>query len=205
MSLGNIVTIGLAGYLAGSIPFGLLFTRLAGAGDVRRIGSGNIGATNVLRTGRRGLAVATLIADALKGAVPVALALWFAGVELAAVTGVAAVLGHCFPPWLRFRGGKGVATATGVLFTLTPSVGLVALIVFLVLVASTRYVSLGSIMAAFTAPLFALAFGLTVEAAAYAVIALVVILRHRDNIRRLLAGREHVLQLGGSRDPPEEA
>ncbi len=204
MTAWSMVAAWALGYLAGSIPFGLLFARWAGAGDVRRIGSGNIGATNVLRTGRRGLALATLLADALKGALPVWLALRGWGVELAAQVGVAAVLGHCFPVWLRFRGGKGVATATGVLFTLTPLLGLVVLAVFVVVVAITRYVSAGSLTAAFAAPLFALAWGQEVEALAYAVVGAVVILRHRDNIRRLLTGTERELRLRGRDDPPEE-
>ncbi len=205
VSAGVVLGAWLAGYLAGSVPFGLLFARWAGAGDVRRIGSGNIGATNVLRTGRHGLALATLLADALKGALPVWVAQRGWGLDLAAQVGVAAVLGHCFPVWLRFRGGKGVATATGVLFALTPLLGLVALLVFVVVVAITRYVSAGSLAAAFATPLFALAWGREVEALAYAFVATVVIVRHRDNIRRLLTGTERELRLRPGGDPPEEA
>ena len=108
-------------YLIGSVPFGLILTRLAGAGDVREIGSGNIGATNVLRTGRKGLALATLALDVLKGALPVWLAYRYLGPDMAVVAGLGAVLGHCFPIWLKFKGGKGVATAAGVVLALTPA------------------------------------------------------------------------------------
>ena len=113
-------------YLIGSVPFGLILTRLAGAGDVREIGSGNIGATNVLRTGRKGLALATLALDVLKGALPVWLAYRYLGPDMAVVAGLGAVLGHCFPIWLKFRGGKGVATAAGVVVALTPLVAAIA-------------------------------------------------------------------------------
>ncbi len=130
-------------YLIGSVPFGLILTRLAGAGDVRNIGSGNIGATNVLRTGRKGLAIATLILDVLKGAMPVWLAFRYLGPDMAVVAGLGAVLGHCFPVWLKFRGGKGVATAAGVVVALTPTVAAVAIGVFVLVVLATRYVSLG--------------------------------------------------------------
>src|ERR671918_3139333 len=137
-------------YLIGSIPFGVIVTRLGGAGDLRAIGSGNIGATNVLRTGHKGLATLTLILDVLKGALPV----WLAGrygPDMAVVAGLAAVLGHCFPVWLKFQGGKGVATALGVMAVLTPLVALLAVLVFVVLTAITRYVSLGSMLGAVAA------------------------------------------------------
>src|SRR5918999_4648114 len=136
------------GYLLGSIPFGVILTRLAGAGDVRRIGSGNIGATNVLRTGRKGLALATLALDLAKGALPAWLAYRYLGPDMAVVAGLGAVLGHCFPVWLKFRGGKGVATAAGVVIALTPPVGAIAIAVFLLVVLATRYVSLASMLGA---------------------------------------------------------
>ncbi len=178
------------GYLVGSIPFGVLLTRLAGAGDLRQIGSGNIGATNVLRTGRRGLALLTLLADALKGALPVALAYQWFGPDMAVVAGLGAVLGHCFPVWLKFQGGKGVATAAGVVLTLTPLAGLAALAVFALAVALTRYVSLGSILAACAAAPAAYGLGQVQAAELYVALALIIIAKHHGNIRRLLAGRE---------------
>lgn len=191
----------LVGYFAGSIPFGPILARLFGAGDLRRIGSGNIGATNVLRTGRYGLAAATLVLDALKGALPAWLAARQGDAALGAWTGFAAVLGHCFPVWLRFRGGKGVATAAGVLLALTPAVAVVTAGAFLAVVSTTRYVSLGSLTGALIAPLFAFAFG-DVQvgyAHAYAAMAVVVVVRHADNIVRLLSGTENRLSFG-SRD-----
>ena len=126
----------LAGYGLGSIPFGLLITRWAGAGDIRAIGSGNIGATNVLRTGRKGLALATLLLDLAKGAVPVALCHAWLGPQAAVLAGAGAILGHCFPVWLGFNGGKGVATAAGVVLGLTPIVFPVILVAFIAIVAA---------------------------------------------------------------------
>lgn len=185
----------LVGYLFGSIPFGLLIARFAGAGDVRQIGSGNIGATNVLRTGRKGLAVATLIADLLKSAVPVWLAYSFFGPDIAVMVGFGAVLGHCFPIWLGFRGGKGVATAAGVILALTPLVLVVALAAFAAAVWLTRYVSLGSVIASVVAPVMAYLMGQVQAAELYLVLGLVVIFLHRANIGRLLKGTEN--KLGG--------
>jgi glycerol-3-phosphate acyltransferase PlsY len=193
----------LGGYLLGSIPFGLLFARFAGAGDVRRIGSGNIGATNVLRTGRKGLAAATLAADILKGLLPVALGhAWF-GPDVAVLAGLGAVLGHCFPVWLKFRGGKGVATASGVVAALTPLVLLMLVGVFAATVAASRYVSLASMVAAVLAPMLAWLLGQAQAAELYLLIALIVVLRHADNIRRLLAGTENRFEWrrDGQRDP----
>jgi glycerol-3-phosphate acyltransferase PlsY len=184
-------------YLIGSIPFGLVLTRATRAGDLRQIGSGNIGATNVLRTGRKGLALATLLLDALKGALPVWLAYRFFGPDMAVVAGLGAVIGHCFPVWLGFRGGKGVATAAGVVLALTPAPFLIVIVVFAVVVAITRYVSLGSIVAALAAIPAAWALGSVQPAQMYAVIALVILLKHVGNIRRLLRGNENKLSLGG--------
>jgi acyl phosphate:glycerol-3-phosphate acyltransferase len=181
----------LAGYLIGSIPFGLVLARLAGAGDVRRIGSGNIGATNVLRTGRKGLALATLVLDLAKGLVPVWLAFAWLGPDVAVVTALGCVLGHCFPLWLRFKGGKGVATAAGVVVALTPLIGLLALAMFALVLALTRYVSLGSILAALAAPPLAWAMGHAQFAELYLLVALVIVVKHAGNIRRLLAGTEN--------------
>lgn len=180
----------LVGYLAGSIPWGVLLTRLAGAGDVRTIGSGNIGATNVLRTGRRGLAAATLALDLLKGFLPVWAAWTWTGPDTAIAAGAGAVIGHCFPLWLAFKGGKGVATAGGVILALTPLVVLPALAVFAATFALTRWVSLGSLLAAIAVPIAAYLLGHVQAAELYLLLALLVILQHRSNITRLLEGNE---------------
>jgi glycerol-3-phosphate acyltransferase PlsY len=182
-------------YLIGSVPFGLILTRLGGAGDVRNIGSGNIGATNVLRTGRRGLAVATLILDLLKGALPVWLAFRYFGPDMAVVAGLGAVLGHCFPVWLRFRGGKGVATAAGVVVALTPTVAAVAIGVFVLVVLATRYVSLGSILGALAAAPAAYLMGYVQAAELYLLLALIILAKHAANLRRLAHGTEARLDL----------
>ena len=181
-------------YLIGSIPFGLVLTRLSKAGDLRTIGSGNIGATNVLRTGRKGLALATLILDALKGALPVWLAYRYFGPDMAVVVGLGAVLGHCFPLWLKFRGGKGVATAAGVVLALTPQTFAIVLLLFALAVALTRYVSLGSIIAAIAAVPAAWLLESAQAAELYALIALIILIKHHANIRRLLRGDESKLK-----------
>jgi glycerol-3-phosphate acyltransferase PlsY len=183
----------VAAYLIGAVPFGPILVKLAGAGDLRRIGSGNTGATNVLRTGRKGLALAVLLLDAAKGGVPTALAyLWF-GPDMAKVVAVAAVLGHCWSVYIGFNGGKGVATAAGVVFALVPLAGAVALAVFALVVRLTRYVSLGSLTATAVAPLTAWAFGWHQFVPALALVALVIVVKHAGNIRRLLAGNENKL------------
>jgi glycerol-3-phosphate acyltransferase PlsY len=188
-----------AGYLLGSVPWGLLLTRAAGAGDVRSIGSGNIGATNVLRTGRRGLAAATLLLDLLKGFLPVWVAWSWTGPDTAVAAGAGAVTGHCFPIWLGFRGGKGVATAGGVILALTPLVLVPALAVFAAAFWATRYVSLGSILAALVVPLAAYLWGHVQAAELYLLLALLVIVQHRANVARLLAGEEPKTSLGPKR------
>jgi len=191
----NILLAVLAGYLCGSIPFGLLLTRAAGLGDVRNIGSGNIGATNVLRTGHKGLAAGTLLLDALKAFVPVFLAArWYPVV--AGWVAVAAVLGHCFPIWLRFKGGKGVATAAGVCFGLAWQIGLAYALVWLALVALSRRSSLGGLSAAVAAPVAALAIGRSDLAPFLVAIAVLVIWLHRANIGRLANGTEP--KIGGT-------
>ncbi|MEW9853991.1 glycerol-3-phosphate 1-O-acyltransferase PlsY [Novosphingobium sp. M1R2S20] len=177
------------GYLFGSTPFGLLLTRLTGAGDLRAIGSGNIGATNVLRTGRKGLAAATLLLDLVKGlvAVLIARAVW-PGSEAFAAAG--AVLGHCFPVWLGFRGGKGVATLAGVCFGLALPVGLTYAAVWLAVLTISRISSLGGMSAAVAAPIAALLFGYENFVPALAALAALVLWMHRANIGRLRAGTE---------------
>ena len=186
-------------YLIGSVPFGLILTRLGGAGDVREIGSGNIGATNVLRTGRKGLALATLALDLLKGALPVWLAHRYLGPDMAVVVGLGAVLGHCFPVWLKFRGGKGVATAAGVVIALTPVVAAIAIGVFVLVVLATRYVSLGSMLGAIAAVPSAYLLGHVQAAELYLLLALLIVLKHAGNLRRLLQGSEAKFSPGGSK------
>ena len=179
----------ILGYLLGSIPFGLILTRLTGAGDLRAIGSGNIGATNVLRTGRKGLAAGTLLLDLLKGSVAVWQARAYApGSE--GLVALAAVIGHCFPLWLRFKGGKGVATTMGVALGLAWPIGLAYAVVWLGMLALLRISSVGGMSAVVAAPLAALAIGRSDYALVLALIAALVIVLHRANIARLLAGTE---------------
>ncbi len=180
----------LGGYLFGSIPFGLLLTRLSGHGDIRTIGSGNIGATNVLRTGNKPLALATLLLDAGKGALPTLLAAQWGGAGASLVAGLAAVLGHNFPLWLGFRGGKGVATTLGVLLALSWPVGLIALVLWLGCAVLFRISSLAALIALAAAPVLMLAFGDASEAILATVLAVLAAARHHANIRRLLAGTE---------------
>jgi glycerol-3-phosphate acyltransferase PlsY len=186
----------LMGYLLGSIPFGLLLTRLFGAGDLRSIGSGNIGATNVLRTGRKGLAAATLLLDLGKGFAAVWLAGYLPGSDPALV-GLAAVLGHCFPVWLKFRGGKGVATLMGVCLGLGWAIGLTYAAVWLAVLGLARISSLGGMCAAISAPIAAWAFGYGAYVPVLAVLAALVLFLHRANIARLRAGTEP--RVGGSK------
>jgi acyl phosphate:glycerol-3-phosphate acyltransferase len=180
----------IVGYLLGSIPFGLLLTRAAGLGDIRAIGSGNIGATNVLRTGRRGLAAATLLLDGLKGAAAVLIVHALIGVEAALWAGLGAVLGHLFPIWLRFNGGKGVATSYGVLIAVDWQVGLAAGAVWLVTAWLTRISSLAALTSLAAAPVLAATLANGDIARLALAIAVLVFVRHHTNIRRLLAGTE---------------
>ena len=175
-------------YLLGSIPFGLLLTRAFGKGDIRDIGSGNIGATNVLRTGSKGLAAATLLLDAAKGALAVWLAQRFWGFELHAAAGV--LVGHLYPLWLRFRGGKGVATFLGILVPLLPIAALVYAVVWLSLLVLVRISSAAGILAAVSAPITAAVVGDSARFPLLAGLALLIVWKHRENIRRLLAGEE---------------
>jgi glycerol-3-phosphate acyltransferase PlsY len=182
---------GLAlGYLLGSIPFGLILTRVAGLGDIRAIGSGNIGATNVLRTGRKGLAAATVLLDALKGTAAVLLAARLLGPEPALAAALGAFLGHTFPVWLGFRGGKGVATYIGVLIALDWRAALVFALVWLVMAAGSRYSSLSALVASAATPLALWWFGRGDAALLMALLTVILWLKHRPNIARLLAGTE---------------
>ena len=179
----------LFGYLLGSIPFGLVLTRLAGLGDIRKIGSGNIGATNVLRTGSKKLAAVTLLLDGAKGTVALLIAgLW--GPDMAVLAAAGAMLGHCFPVWLKFNGGKGVATALGILIAIAWPVGLLACATWLAVAALFRYSSLAALAALALAPVYAwyLAEPQRMQLALF--IAFLVWLRHKTNIVRLLRGQE---------------
>jgi len=193
ISVLAIVLSLVGGYLLGSIPFGVIVTRLGGAGDVRKIGSGNIGATNVLRTGRRDLALITLIGDGGKGAVAVLLAGWiFKSAEAAAIAGGAAFLGHLFPVWLRFKGGKGVATFFGTLIAIAWPAGLLAGATWILMAAIFRMSSLAALAAAALAPLYVFLTGQTPEAKLWlaAFMGVLIFVRHHENIRRLLKGEE---------------
>ncbi|WP_298244562.1 glycerol-3-phosphate 1-O-acyltransferase PlsY [uncultured Bradyrhizobium sp.] len=178
------------GYLFGSIPFGLILTRLAGTQDIRSIGSGSIGATNVLRTGSKKLAAGTLLFDALKGTAAVMISGYIAGPNAAMVAGLGAFLGHLFPVWLKFRGGKGVATYIGVLLGLFWPGMVVFCLLWVATAFTTRYSSLSALVAAFITPIFLWWFGHLALAALFAVLTLLMFYAHRENIKRLQAGRE---------------
>ncbi|MGR3484468.1 MAG: glycerol-3-phosphate 1-O-acyltransferase PlsY [Paracoccaceae bacterium] len=178
------------GYLLGSVPFGIVLSRLFGLPDPRTVGSGNIGATNVLRSGHRGAAAGTLILDALKGGLAVLAARLAAGEDAAQVAGLMAFIGHCFPVWLGFRGGKGVATYLGTLTFWAWPVGLGAIVTWLAVAALFRISSAAAIVAAVTGPLWALYMGVPEGVMLTIAMGLVVLWRHRENIARIVAGRE---------------
>jgi len=180
----------IAGYLLGSIPFGMVIAKVMGLGNLREIGSGNIGATNVLRTGNKGAAAATLIFDAAKGAVAVLVARAFIGEDAAQIAGLAAFFGHLFPIWLGFRGGKGVATFLGILLALNWIVGLAACATWLVVVLFFRISSLGGLSAAALAPIWIIIQGDAKTILLAILLGLLVFIRHRANIKRILAGTE---------------
>jgi len=182
------------GYALGSIPFGYLFARLAGAGDIRSIGSGNIGATNVLRTGRKTLAAATLLADAGKGIAAVLIAARW-GPDTAALAGLGAFLGHLFPVWLGFRGGKGVATFLGVVGAMVWQVAAVFAVVWLAVAGLTRYSSLAALIGAVITPLAAIALDRWLAGGLFALLAVLIIIKHAGNIRRLVRGDESRIKL----------
>ena len=181
----------VAGYIIGSLPFGLLLTKVAGLGDIRSIGSGNIGSTNVLRTGRKDLALLTLILDGGKGAAAVLIALYFYGPDIALMAGLGSVIGHMFPIWLRFKGGKGVATTLGVVLALHYLVGVAACLTWLVVAALFRYSSLSALLATAAMPVFSWFIGHDLQLVEMTgLLALLVWSRHHENIRRLLKGEE---------------
>jgi acyl phosphate:glycerol-3-phosphate acyltransferase len=216
------VAIAVVAYLLGSIPFGYLLVRTFRGQDIRLTGSGNIGATNVVRSGAKGLGIATLLLDAMKGALAVGIAAWFVAskyndcsphlgprpcvnaLPFLSLAALFAVLGHVFPVWLRFKGGKGVATALGVFCLIFPKAVLVSVVIFFFAVALTRYVSLGSILGAITCPLAAyfLYRPDTASLTLISLVALMVVLKHRQNIGRLLTGTEN--RFGGSKSQPAE-
>ena len=192
-SLGGFFSYAAAlafGYLCGSVPFGLILTRLAGTADIRSLGSGNIGATNVLRTGRKGLAAATFLGDALKGTLAVLVVEHFWGRELALLAAASAFLGHLFPVWLGFRGGKGVATYIGLLLALAWPMALAFCLIWLAVAAITRYSSLAALIASAATPLVLWVFGKPTEAGLFAVLTLLIWIMHRTNIARLVHGTE---------------
>jgi acyl phosphate:glycerol-3-phosphate acyltransferase len=190
------------GYLCGSIPFGILLTRLAGGPDLRSVGSGNIGATNVLRTGRRGLAAATLIGDMLKGTIAVQVTRHLLGHDFALLAAVGAFLGHLFPVWLHFRGGKGVATYIGVLLGIAWPAAIVFCAVWLAIAAVSRYSSLAALIASAVTPVFLWWRGDTTEALVFLLLSAVLWIMHRGNIGRLLSGTEGKI---GARSPSASA
>lgn len=199
MGLSEII-VALMGYLLGSIPFGLVITKAAGLGDIRNVGSGNIGATNVLRTGRKDLALATLLLDGGKGAIAVLLARYIYGEELAPLAGGAAILGHLFPVWLGFKGGKGVATSLGTLLAVNWMVGVAACLTWVAIAFLFRYSSLSALIAIAASPLFAAWLGTMPEVIFGAFAAVLVWIRHHENIRRLLRGEEP--KIGRKKTPP---
>lgn len=178
------------GYVLGSIPFGILIARAMNLGNLREIGSGNIGATNVLRTGNKTAAALTLAFDAGKGAIAVLLARWLAGEDAAQIAAFAAFVGHCYPIWLGFRGGKGVATYFGLLLALAWPVGIGAGAVWLIVAATTRYSSLAALVAAVLAPVISPLFGYFALIGLAVILALLIGLRHNANIARLYNGTE---------------
>lgn len=188
--IGDLLLAVVIGYFAGSIPFGVLLTRIAGLGDIRSVGSGNIGATNVLRAGGKRLAALTFLCDCAKGAIPVLIAAALLSHPSALVAGVGAVLGHNFPLWLRFRGGKGVSTTLGVLTGLAWPVGLLTAAIWVAAAALFRYSSLAALIALATAPLLMLALADASRAIAAGLLAVVAFARHHQNIRRLIEGSE---------------
>jgi glycerol-3-phosphate acyltransferase PlsY len=185
-----LLAAAILGYLLGSIPFGLVITRMAGLGDIRAIGSGNIGTTNVLRTGRKDLAAATLLLDAIKGTIAVLVAHYFWGAEAAIVAGLCAFLGHIFPVWLKFKGGKGVATYLGLLAAFAWPVAIVFAVVWMSVAYFSRFSSLSALTASLLSPITLFLFGYSREALLFAVLSVILWTMHRANIGRLIKGTE---------------
>jgi len=183
------------GYLIGSIPFGLIFTKMAGLGDVREIGSGNIGATNVLRTGNKKVAAATLVADLLKGTFAYVAMDYLYGLDMALMAGLGAFLGHCFPIWLKFKGGKGMAVYFGVLIAVLLKVAAISALVWLAVAALSRYSSLASIITAIVTPVTLYWFGYAQAAELFLLLSIILLIKHRSNIIRLIRGTES--KIGG--------
>ena len=190
LSAADMIIALVFGYLCGAIPFGLLFSRWAGLGDIRTIGSGNIGATNVLRTGNKKIAALTLLCDGLKGMAPALLLSWLYGPQAGILGGLAAFFGHLFPMWLGFKGGKGVATSIGVLFGLFWPLGLVFVAVWIAMAAVFRISSLSALTASAVSPLAAYLLDRADLVLPAAIMAVAVFITHRANIRRLLKGEE---------------
>jgi len=192
---GSGLVLALIGYLFGSIPFGLLLARVAGLGDVRSIGSGNIGATNVLRTGSKTVALLTLLGDVLKGTVPALIGVRFAGEAGGLIAGIAAFLGHILPVWLKFKGGKGVATFLGVLFGLAWPLALIFLAVWIGLALVLRMSSVSSLAGAWAMPVAAHYLGRPQLVAVLIVMAVIILITHRANVARLMKGEESKISL----------
>ena len=195
-----LVLSGVLGYLLGSVPFGIVFTRMAGLGDIRKIGSGNIGATNVLRTGRKDLALLTLLFDSGKAALAAGIAYYCAPEEgisdtAALIAGTAGVLGHNFPVWLKFQGGKGVAATLGMLLATCWQVGLLSCVTWLIMALIFRYSSLSALTALVLAPVYAYFFATPEYIYFYSFLAVLLVIRHRANISRLLHGEESKIKL----------
>ncbi len=190
----------LLAYLLGAIPFGLVLTKIAGVGDIRKVGSGNIGATNVLRTGRKGLAAATLLLDGGKGTAAALLGYRYGGPDMAVIAALFAVIGHVFPVWLKFKGGKGVATALGILLGLSWMAGLAACLTWVAFAALFRYSSLAALAALGAAPFYAWYLGAPQQGQMMALVFVISLWTHRENIRRLLKGEES--KIGQKKAPP---
>lgn len=186
----------LIGYLIGSIPFGLVLTKAAGLGDIRKIGSGNIGATNVLRTGRKDLALLTLILDAGKAAIIALLFKYISQNEIIGVlSGVAAIIGHNYPVWLKFKGGKGVAATLGLMIAMTPFVGILTALTWLFMAFTFKYSSLSALTALALAPIYALVLESPIISLIYLGLSLLSFYRHKENIKRILKGEESKIKL----------
>ena len=184
-----LLTALVGGYALGSIPFGVVFTKWSGGGNLQNIGSGNIGATNVLRTGRKGIAAATLLADIFKGMTAVFLGSFF-GLDLSILAGLGAILGHMFSIWIKFRGGKGVATALGIVLTLSWETGLIVFTIWILTATALRYSSLAALLASLTLPFVAWAVASPQLVEFFSLLTVLIWFRHQANIRRLLQGQE---------------